>query len=99
MKRIRWTESAQVDLRAIHAFIARDSSVYARRTIDRLRKAVNRLSRFPGSGARVHEKDLPELREILVGNYRIIYRFDESRVVILTVVHAARQLTDDTSNG
>ena len=95
MTPIRWTESAQADLRAIKAFISRDSPVYARRTIERLRKADNRLSRFPGSGSRVQEQDLPELREILVGNYRLIYKFGDRCVLILTVVHAARQFTDD----
>src|SRR4051794_20633482 len=89
MTPIRWTESARGDLRAIHAFIARDSRVYARRMVERLRKAVERLSRFPGSGTRVHEWDRPELREIIVGNYRVIYRLRDECVEILTVIHAA----------
>src|SRR5271156_5650378 len=95
MQVIQWTESARADLRAIHAFIARDSRFYARRTVDRMRKAVHRLGSFPGSGARLHERGLPELREILVGNYRIIYRHDTRCVEVLAVVHAARQLRDE----
>lgn len=97
MKSVRWTESARADLRAIHAYLTRDSHVYAQRTIGRLRKAVSRLRRFPGSGTRVHDIDLPELREILVGNYRVIYRVNDQFVEILTIVHAARHLTDDAS--
>ncbi len=94
MTRILWTDSARADLRAIHAFIARDSRVYARRTIDRFRKAVSRLSRFPGSGATVQERSLPELREILVGDYRVVYRLGNQVVEIIAVVHSARQLRD-----
>lgn len=95
MTSIRWTETARADLRAIHAFIAKDSRVYAQRMVERIRKAVDRLSRFPRSGAQTHEWDRSDLREILVSNYRIIYRIDEQNVVILTVIHAARQVPDD----
>jgi plasmid stabilization system protein ParE len=63
--------------------------------VDRLKKAVGRLSRFPGSGTRVTEWDRPELREIVVGNYRVIYRLKEQCVEILTVIHAARHIPDD----
>ncbi len=92
MKTILWTESARADLRAIHAYIARDSRLYARRMVDRIRRAVERLRQFPASGTRVHEWDRPDLREIVVGNYRVIYRLDEKAVVILTIIHAASQL-------
>jgi toxin ParE1/3/4 len=98
MPTIQWTEFARADLRAIYAFIARDSRVYARRTVDRIRIAVERLKRFPGSGTRVHEWDRPELREIVVGNYRVIYRLGDRTVEILTVIHAASQLPDDRAD-
>ena len=94
MTRVLWTDSARADLRAIHAFIARDSHVYAQRTMDRIRKAVKRLSRFPASGAMVQGRSLPELREILVGNYRVIYRIGNTAVEIIAVVHSARLLRD-----
>jgi addiction module RelE/StbE family toxin len=96
MMTIRWTESARADLRAIHAYIARDSRVYAKRMMERLRKSVGRLRRFPGSGTVVPEWDRPELREIVVGNYRVIYRLKERCVEILTVIHAARHLPSDS---
>jgi toxin ParE1/3/4 len=95
MSTILWTEAAREDLRAIHAFIARDSRVYARRMVNRIRTTVERLRRFPGSGTRVQEWDRPELREVVVGNYRVIYRLDDKVVVILTVIHAASQLSTD----
>jgi toxin ParE1/3/4 len=98
MTSIRWTESARADLRVIHAFIAKDSRVYAQRMIDRIKKAVETLRRFPGSGTQVHEWDRPDIREILVGNYRVIYSLEERKVVILTVIHAASQLSDDPTD-
>lgn len=95
MMTIRWTETARADLRAIHAFIARDSRVYARRMVSRIKTTVERLRQFPASGASVLEWNRPELREIVVGNYRVIYRLGDRVVVILTVIHAASQLSDN----
>jgi toxin ParE1/3/4 len=63
--------------------------------LDRLNKAVERLRRFPGCGTRVQEWDRPDLREILVGNYRIICRLGDKSVEILSVIHAASRLSDD----
>lgn len=100
MTPIQWTETARADLRALHAYIARDSQHYAGRTVERIRRAANRLRRFPGSGTKVLEWDRDDLREVLVGSYRIIYQWDDRRVRILTVIHAARQLPGDgTSAG
>lgn len=66
--------------------------------VERLRKAVERLKRFPGSGARVHEWDRPDLREVVVGNYRVVYRLKESVVEIITVIHAASRLSQSDSD-
>jgi toxin ParE1/3/4 len=98
MTRIRWTEAARTDLRTLHAYIARDSRVYARRVVERLRKAVERLQVFPESGTRVIEWDRPDLREVVVGNYRAVYRYREQIVEILAVLHAARNLPDEPPN-
>lgn len=97
MKLIRWTETARSDVRAIHAYISRDSRFYASRTIDRLKRAVERLRRYPESGTRVLEWDRSDLREVLVGSYRVIDHWNGEYVRILTVLHAARQIRDDDS--
>ncbi len=66
--------------------------------IDRIQKQVERLRRFPSSGTIVQEWNRLDVREILVGNYRVIYRVEESYVLILTVIHAARQISDDPTD-
>ena len=98
MTPIRWTDGARADLRAIHAYVARDSRVYARRLVDRIRKSVLRLRKFPESGGRVLEWDRPDVREIPVGNYRAIYRLRNNTVEILTVIHGARLLSDQAED-
>ena len=60
----------------------------------RLRQSVERLRVFPCSGQIVPELGREEIRELLKGNYRIVYRVAEDRVEILTVYHSARLLDE-----
>ncbi len=93
--RILWTLQAKEDLQEIKAFIARDAPFTAVAFIRRLKRAVDALRGFPERGRVVSEIGKPEIREILHGNFRIIYRFRQERVEILTVFHGARLLTKD----
>jgi len=93
--RIYWTRQAREDTRQIRSFIARDAPATATAFIRRLRASVERLRNFPYSGCVVPELGREEIREILFGNYRIIYRVGQSRVDILAVYHSAR-LLDET---
>jgi plasmid stabilization system protein ParE len=90
MAEVRWTPQALDDLEAVCLFIARDApsvaDVFAQRAFD----ATERLAEFPESGRIVSEMNDPQLREIMFGNYRLIYRLRSSDVEILTVHHGAR---------
>lgn len=94
MVQVVWTESASADLKQVHDFIARDSARYARATVEKITSAAKRLGRFPQLGAVVPELSGLVYRQIIVGNYRIIYRVskDESQVFIMGVIHASRSL-------
>ena len=52
---IRWSAEAAADLQAIHDFIARDSSRYARAVCGDIVEAVDQLVAFPMSGRLVPE--------------------------------------------
>jgi plasmid stabilization system protein ParE len=93
--RIVWTRQAREDLRGIRDYIARDAPITAMSFVRRLRSAVDRLQRFPESGSIVPEFGNPMTREVFYGYYRIIYRFRNDVVEILTVFHGAR-LLDET---
>ena len=58
-----------------------------------LPSCARRLARFPLSGRVVPEFPTGSFREVLVGNYRIIYEPAERQVEILTIMHGARDLT------
>jgi plasmid stabilization system protein ParE len=88
---IYWTERAQDDLAAIHAFIQADSTHYASVTVRRLLGAVDRLHDFPHSGRAVPEFSDPEVREVVMRPYRIVYRIvSPTEIHVLTVHHGAR---------
>lgn len=93
MTPVVWTEAARTDLREIHAYIARDSEAYAHRFIDRIKKAVENARLFPDAASIVPEHADGDLREIFVGNYRVIFRA-RREMQILNVIHAARRLGD-----
>lgn len=66
---------------------------YANVVVDRIFESVERLRDYPQSGRVVPEFEPPDLREIILGVYRIVYRGGDPHVVILTVYHSARLLT------
>ncbi len=53
---------------------------------------VDQLENFPELGRVVPERNQPNIREIIVKNYRIVYRVDQTKkaVEILRVWHGAR---------
>jgi toxin ParE1/3/4 len=53
---------------------------------------VERLARFPESGRIVPEFGLAHLREIIHPPFRIVYRFDHSRVRIVRIWRSERLL-------
>ena len=88
--KIYWTRQAREDLRAVRVHIARDAPATASAYVRKLRLSVGRLRQFPFSGEVVPEIGREDLREVLLGNYRIIYRVADRRVDILAVFHSAR---------
>ena len=92
MARLRWTPQALEDIEAICTYIARDSDYYARIFAQQIMEKVSTLEVFPGAGRIVPESKWEHVREILHGNYRIVYRQINEGVEILTVYHSARLL-------
>jgi len=96
MAEIRWTEQALDDVEAITVYIARDSSHYAQLFAQKIFDAVKRLQTFPESGRNLPEIERNEIREIILGNYRVIYRLKMDLVEIITIYHSSRLLDNDS---
>lgn len=94
--RVHWTETAEGHLDAIYAYIARDSAVYALRTVDMITKRSQQIGEFPLSGRRVPEFDMDQIREVFSGSYRIIYFIKPDQIDVLAVIHGAMVLQSRT---
>jgi len=91
MVEIIWTDSAIQDLHDIGDYIAKDSDKYAQITVNRLFDSVDILELYPHAGKIVPEFNEVSIRELIRGNYRIVYQImDENRIDILTVHNCAR---------
>ncbi len=92
MVKLIWTEFALDDLKLIHEYISLDSKQYADRFIEKIIIRVDQLYNFPTSGRKVPEFNLESIRELIEGNYRIIYKITSTQISIVRIHHAARQL-------
>ena len=93
MVEIRWTTQSLEDVENIAEFIAKDSERYAKIQVQRIFDSVVILKTQPILGRKVPEINDQEIREIILGNYRIVYRIVSlSQIDILTVHHSSRDL-------
>jgi toxin ParE1/3/4 len=88
--------SARADLRAIVRYISFDAPD---RALEFGRFLISRsalLAQSPELGRIVPEFEDPEIREIIVRSYRIVYRLDGSRnvVEVIRFWHAARGIPE-----
>ena len=90
MTEVRWTNQAVGDLQAIRDFIERDSPKYSRLVAERLFNSTERLDTFPLSGRVVPELGRDDIREIIVGEYRLVYRVLPEVVILLTIFRSSR---------
>ena len=93
MVKIKWTKIALNDLQEIYDYIAKNSIKYADITSSKIYNEVQKLIPNPKIGRIVPELDIENIRELIFGNYRIIYRINDIlNVEILRIYHAARLL-------
>jgi toxin ParE1/3/4 len=91
MVRLTITESARADLREIRTYIAKDNPAAACRVVERLRTQARKLAATPGMGRR--REDLrPELFSFPVGRHVLFYRPQAGGIVLVRVLHGARDL-------
>ena len=91
-RKVSWTEIAWTDLEQIADYIARDSRFYAAAVVREVRDAARSLRHMAHRGRVVPEYLDRSIRELLVGNYRLIYQVRKGTVHIIAFIHAARDL-------
>ncbi len=93
MVEIKWLIISKIDLKEIFDFIAKDSEKFAEIQMQKIVEEVSILKTFPKIGKVVREFNNENIRELIKGNYRIIYRIiSVNRIDILMIHHGARDL-------
>ncbi len=94
MVQINWTFQAKKDLKAIVEYISNDSVRYAKFQVAIPINRTRILKTHIRIGKIVSEINKENILELIVGNYRIIYKIVKTnRVDILTIHHSAQDLT------
>ena len=93
--KVVWTEHALQCLTEIEDYIAMDDPATAVVFVERLIRRTDILVDQPQAGRTVPEVPGRELRELIEGNYRMVYRINESTVEMLTVFEAHKSFNID----
>ena len=92
--KVIWTEQAVNKLEEFADFIALDNPRIALKWTETIRNSVNKLEHFPQIGRKVPEIKRNDIREIIEGNYRVIYRIEPERIAILTIRNCKQLLSE-----
>lgn len=92
--RIFWSPLAVERLETIFEYISKEDTDSAYKLISRIFKKVETLSKFSERGRIVPEANREEIREIFEGGYRIIYRVESKRVIVLSIRNFKQLLPD-----
>jgi toxin ParE1/3/4 len=87
--KIVWAPQASRSLLRIAEHIANDKPNAALQWAKEVNRKVSRLGAFPLSGRIVPELGRQDIREIIAGKYRIIYKID-AKISIVSVFYGAK---------
>ena len=94
--KLYWTETARRDLLSIKRYVENDNPTAAKRWVERLRERVRNAINAPLVGRKVPELSRDDIRELIEGNYRIVYQVFADRLVVLTVFEGHRLFPEET---
>ena len=88
---------AEDDLIEIIEYYQQKNTEYAIKLLNTLEERVKELKNYPERGRVVPElekQNIVEYRELIEGNYRIIYSIQDSTVIIHTILDGRREIED-----
>ena len=88
--KVVWSPGAVEDLDSIAKYIARDSEFYARSVVLEILAVTRSMREFPHIGRVVPELGATDVRERIVHAYRLVYRLESRRILIVAVIHGKR---------
>ena len=93
MAEIKFSRRSLDDIESIADYISRDSVKFAKITVQKILERTKILENNPLVGRIVPEVNKEEFREIIYGNFRIIYHYEKDIVHILSIHHSSRDLS------
>lgn len=90
VREVAWAQSARDAFDAVIGYIAQDSQQAAGRVLTAALRAGASLATLAERGRVVPELDDPTIREVFVYRYRLQYRIEDTRVLVLAFLHGAR---------
>lgn len=98
---VEWSESASNDLRSIIFHIAKESKKNAKDAFARIKHECLVLESFPDLGKVPDELDKLQIggfRELVISPWRVFYRKENNKVVVVAVADSRRDLEDAVWN-
>lgn len=83
--KIVWSPLSYERLENIYEFISDKDPVAAKNLINRIFERIESLTGYPERGRKVPEINRNEIREVFVSEYRIIYKIEPNKILILTI--------------
>lgn len=87
--KLNWTEDARAELRDLYTKIAHYDRAAAKRLVLKLRELARGIQDHPEIGRMVPEYEVPNVRERIFGNYRLIYQLSHCGAEIIAIWHSA----------
>lgn len=87
-----WSSRARNDLITIALYIAADNPAAARKHVIKLQAKAEAATKNPHANRIVPEMRRNDIREVLSGNYRIIYQIEGDILTVQTVLEGHRLL-------
>ncbi|MCK5478172.1 MAG: type II toxin-antitoxin system RelE/ParE family toxin [Methylococcales bacterium] len=95
--KVVWANVAKQDLVEIIQYIKMDSPVAAAGCLKKIKAKVADLNAFPQRGRIVPElqaQGLVQYHELVISPWRVIYRYSENSVYVLSVIDGRRNVED-----
>ena len=90
--KLEWSEEALEDIESIATYIEKDSPTYAKSVVSKFFEKAEILQEFSELGRKVPEFNDSSIREIFVYSYRLIYKLNKEKILIVAIVHGKRLL-------
>ena len=84
---VAWSRQAKRDLRAIFDHIAIDSTTQAKTVTEKIGAKVTVLEKLPRIGKMAPELGDPNVRELPIYTYRVLYEIQTDNVEVLAIIH------------